>query len=128
MRTPTQPRAGFKRDSRAHSELLECAAEHRDSIYFFNLICIDVHSQGCTSPAEGILGRGQKASGRLTDFKSPRADNQDVFQSLNTHCSLKIHITKKVRNCQNTNLSSTGRVSDQRGPESRVTNVALADF
>lgn len=77
------------------SELLECTAEHRDSIYFFNLICIDVHSQRCTSPAEGILGRGQKGSGRLTYFKSPRADNQDVFQSLNTHCSLKLHITKK---------------------------------
>lgn len=128
MRTPTQPRAAFKRDSRAESELLECTAEHRDSIYFFHLICIDVHSQGCTSPAEGISGRGQKGSGRLTYFKSPRADNQDVFQSLNTHCSLKLHITKKVRNCQDTNLSLTGRVSHQREPESGVINVALADF
>lgn len=128
MRTPTQPRAGSKRDSGAESELLERPAEHRDGIYFSHLICIDVHSPRCTAPAEGILGRGQKGSARLTYFKSPRADNQDVFQSLNTHCCLKLHITKRVRNCQDTKLSLTGRVSDQREPESGVINVALADF
>lgn len=115
-------------DSRAESELLEATDEQRDSIYFFNLICIDVHSQHCTSLFEGILGRGQKGSGRLAFFKSLKADNQDVFQSLNTHCSLELHITKRVRNCQNTNLSLTGRISYQREPESRVINVALADF
>lgn len=55
----------------------------------------------------------------LTYFKSPRADNQDVFQSLNTHCSLRLHITKKVWNCQNTNLSLRGREFQTKGSQNQ---------
>lgn len=41
------------------------------------------------------LCRGQKDFWKLPYFKSPRADNHDVFQTLNVHCSLKLQITKK---------------------------------
>lgn len=46
---------------------------------------------------EVILERGQKDSWRLPYFKSLRADNQNVFQTLDVHCSLKPEITKKSK-------------------------------